>query len=153
MKKGQSGNQSSGASATSGSAGQRALYTFLGYALLGPFLSGFVTLAALVLAGPLQLEGLIPAGLSNAGQAALSVFVWAAIPAALTGLVLALVVWRRGSFPWIAAAAAGGIAFMMAAIALRLPNELALTPLTGLAAFISMGVRQMLIGGRIIESE
>ena len=66
---------------------------------------------------------------------------------------LALVVWMRGSFPWIAAAAAGGIAFMMAAIALRLPNELALTPLTGLAAFISMGVRQMLIGGRIIESE
>lgn len=151
MKSGQRGGDHRGGIAPAGSAGQRALFTFLGYALVGPFLAGLVTVAALILAAPLQLDALVPAGLPNAGHAAIAVFVWTVIPAALTGLVLALIVWRRGTFPWIAAAGAGGIAFMLAAIVLRLPEGLALTPLTGLAAFISIGVRQILIGGGIIE--
>ncbi|HRY05635.1 MAG TPA: hypothetical protein P5114_00800 [Hyphomicrobiaceae bacterium] len=129
---------------------QRALYTFLGYSLVGSFLAGFVTLAGLVLAQPLQLGGLIPAGMPNAGVAAIAAFVWSAIPASLAGLVLAAIAWWGGTFPWVTAAAAGGFAFMLAAIAMPLPDGLALTPLTALAAFIAIGVRAMLHNAKII---
>lgn len=134
-------------------AGQRALFTFLGYSLVGSFLAGFATFAALILAGPLKLGALIPDGMPNAGQAALAVFVWASIPASLAGLALALVAWRRGGFAWITAAAAGGLAFMLAAIAMPLPAGLALTPLTAVAAFIGIAVRSMLAGGGIITRD
>ena len=130
--------------------GQRALYTFLGYSLVGPLLTGFGTFAVLVLAGPLRLDALVPAGMPNAGAAAIAAFVWSAVPASLSGLALALVVWRKRTFPWIAAAAAGGIAFMLAAIAMPLPAGLALTPLTALAAFIGIAVRSVLAGGGIL---
>lgn len=133
--------------------GQRALFTFLGYSLVGSFFAGFVTFAALILARPLQLDALIPAGTPNAGHAALAAFIWAAIPASLTGLALALVVLVRGGFPWITAAAAGGLAFMLAAIAMPLPAGLALTPLTALAAFIGIAVRSALVSGGIIGTE
>lgn len=135
------------------SAGQRALFTFLGYSLVGSLLAGFVTFAALILARPLQLDALVPVGMPNAGHAALAAFVWSAIPASLAGLALALVVWRRGSFPWIAAAAAGGLAFMLAAIVMPLRDGLALTPLTALAAFIAIGVRYSLVSSGIVAEE
>lgn len=130
---------------------QRALFTFLGFALVGPLLAGFTTFAGLILARPLKLDALLPPGLPNPGEAALAAFVWAAIPAAIAGLALALLVWRRGAFPWISAAAAGGIAFMLAAIAMPLPEGFALAPLTALAAFIAIGVRQALLSGGIIR--
>lgn len=126
------------------------LYTFLGHALLGPFLAGFAVLAALILAAPMKLSALLPADLGNPGEAALATFVWAAIPASLAGVALAAVVWRSGSYPWITAAAAGGIAFTLAAIAMPIAPGLALTPLTGLAAFIAIGVRHALASGGII---
>lgn len=129
---------------------QRALFTVLGYALVGPLLAGFTTLAGLILARPLKLDALLPPGLPNPGQAAIAAFVWAAIPAAIAGLALAVIVWRRGGFPWLSAAAAGGIAFMLAAIAMPLPRGFALAPLTALATFIAIGVRQALLRGGII---
>ncbi len=130
--------------------GQRALYTFLGYSLVGSFLAGFVTFAGLILAGPLHLDALIPAGMPNAGAAAIAAFVWSVIPASAAGAALALVVLRHGGFAWITAAAAGGIAFMLAAIAMPVPEGLALTPLTALAAFIAIGVQSMLRNAKII---
>ncbi len=144
-----SGGNPSGA----GGGGQRALFTFLGYALVGSFLAGFVTLAALVLARPLHLDALVPADTPNAGHAAVAAFVWSAIPASLAGLALGLIVLRRRGFPWIAAAAAGGIAFILAAIAMPLPSGLALTPLTALAALIAITVRSVLMSGGIIGEE
>ena len=135
------------------SAGQRSLFTFLGYSLVGSFLAGFVTFAGLVLAGPLGLGAIIPVGTPNAGQAALAAFVWSAIPASLAGLALALVAWRRGGFPWIAAAVAGGIAFMLAAIAIPLPVGFALTPLTAVAAFLAIAVHSFLVGGGVLAEE
>lgn len=132
---------------------QRALFTFLGHTLIGPFLAGLSVLVALVVAQPLKLEGLVPAGLPNPGAAAIATFVWSVIPAALAGIVLATIVWRRGGYPWITAAAAGGIAFMLAAIAMPLPAALALTPLTALAAFVAIGVRMALVSGAILSAE
>lgn len=132
---------------------QRALFTFLGFSLVGSFLAGFLTFAALILAGPLGLGALIPAGTPNAGQAAMAAFVWSAIPASLAGVALALIAWRRGSFPWISAAAAGGVAFMLAAIAMPLPQGFALTPLTAVAAFVAIAVRSALVSGGILSEE
>lgn len=131
--------------------GQRALFTFLGYSLVGSFLAGLATFAALILARPLHLDALIPDGMPNAGAAAIGAFIWSAIPASVAGAALALVVLRNGGFAWITAAAAGGIAFMLAAIVVPLPEGLALTPLTALAAFIAIGVQRLLISARIIE--
>lgn len=131
--------------------GQRALFTFLGYSLVGSFLAGFVTFAALVLAAPLQLDALIPDSISNPGATAIMTFVWSAIPASIAGLVLGVVVLLRGNFPWVMAAGAGGFAFMLAAIATPQSQELALVPLTAVAAFIAIGVRAMLISAKIIE--
>lgn len=148
-----SGGSDGRGSAQGASAGQRALFTFLGYSLVGSFLAGFLTFAALILARPLQLNALLPAGTPNAGAAAMAAFVWSAIPASLAGLVLALIAWRRGGFPWITAAAAGGIAFMLAAIAMPLPDGLALTPLAALAAFIAIAVWSALARGGIIGAE
>lgn len=132
--------------------GQRALFTFLGYALVAPLFAGVAVLAALILAPPLKLDALIPHGAGNPGAAAIATFVWAAIPAALAGLALTAVVWRAGTFPWISAAAAGGIAFMIAAILLPLPAGILLTPATAFAAFVAIFVRLALVGAGIIEA-
>lgn len=129
---------------------QRALFTFLGHALLAPFFAGVFVLASMILARPLKLEGLIPSGLPNAGEAALTTFVWSALPAALAGLALALIVWRRRGYPWISAVAAGGIAFMLVAVVIPPAIQLPLTPLTAVAAFIAIVVRASLLGGGII---
>ncbi|MGD9783455.1 MAG: hypothetical protein AB7E80_02310 [Hyphomicrobiaceae bacterium] len=136
-----------------GSRMQRALFTFLGHALAGPFLAGFVVLAALILAPPLGLGALLPDGLPNPGQAALATFVWAAVPASLAGLALAAVAYLRGGYSWLVAAVAGGLAFTLSAVALTLPSSLALAPLTAFAAFIAIGVRQSLASARIIMAE
>ncbi len=140
----------SGDRETSGA--QRALFTFLGFTLLGPFFTGFAVLAGLILAAPLKLDALIPAGVSNPGEAAIAAFVWAAIPSALAALGLLPLVIRRGTFSWLAAALAGGLAFMIAVIAMPLPASLSLTVLTGFAAAIALAVRAALASGRIIAA-
>lgn len=132
--------------------GQRALFTFLGYALVGPLFAGVGVLAALILAEPLKLGALVPSGMPNPGHAAIATFVWAAIPAALAGVALAALVWKSSTFPWIAAAVAGGLAFMLAAIAMPLPANLSLTPLTASAAFVAIAVRAALVSGGIVKS-
>jgi len=131
--------------------GQRALFTFLGYSLVGSFLAGFVVLAALILAKPLRLDGFLPAELPNPGAAAIGTFIWSAIPASLTGVALAALAWSRESFPWLAAAVAGGVAFTIAAVVMPPPSGLPLTVLAVVAAFVAIAVRGMLIGAGIIK--
>lgn len=131
--------------------GQRALFTFVGTTLIGPFLAGFSVLAAFLLAPLLKLQPLLPANAPGAGEAAVTAFVWAAIPAGLAGAALAVVVWRRATFDWMTAAAAGGLAFMLAAILMPPPPTLSLTFLTLVAVGISLLVRLALLAGRIIR--
>lgn len=129
--------------------GQRLLFTFLGFTLLGPFFTGFAVLAALILAPLLKLDGLLPAALPNPGEAAIVAFVWAAVPSAIAALGLLPLVWRSATLSWLAAAIAGGAAFMIAAIAMPLPASLSLTVLTGFAALIAVAVRAALVSGGI----
>ena len=131
--------------------GQRALFTFVGFTLLGPFFAGLSVLGAFILAPLFKLEALLPVDAPSAGEAAVFAFIWAAIPAGIAGAALAVIVWRRATFDWLAAAAAGGIGFMLAAIVVPLPQTLALTPLTVLAIAISMLVRLALNSGGMIQ--
>lgn len=131
--------------------GQRALFTFLGYSLVGAFLGGFAVFAGLILAPLVGLAEHLPADLPNPGLAGMRAFVWSAVPATLAGLALALVVLRQGSFHWLAAAVAGGVAFTVTAIVLPPGAGVPLTALTALAAFVAIGVRQALKSGGVIS--
>lgn len=121
---------------------QRALWTVLGFTLLGPFLAALAVAAILILAPVLKLAALLPDGLPPVGAAALSTFVWSAIPAALTALALLPSVLKRGGASALMTAAAGVVAFAAAnALApVAYPSLLsALALLGGLAALLVRG--------------
>lgn len=129
---------------------QRALWSFLLYTLVGPFIAA---LLITVLQPPAALAGFLPrlaelepAGLvSFMGWAAMFTYVWAAPPAALAALGLLPFVFRNGTFGWMAAAIAGVLAFAVAAVLFALPAP-DLTPyLAFLAGVASVICRTVLI--------
>lgn len=129
--------------------GQRAVWTFLMYALIGPFLAALATTFVVGLAAISGLDHLLPVPVTI-GDAALASFVWSAIPAVLTGLVLAAVVWRSGGLSWVVAASIGVIAFAFASMMLPLDLHDARPYLAFLAGLVAVGVRQALIQADII---
>ncbi|MDO9384413.1 MAG: hypothetical protein Q7T86_16295 [Hyphomicrobiaceae bacterium] len=133
--------------------GQRAFWTFLFYTLCGPFFAALAYAAVIILAPPLKLGALLPAGAPPLGEAVASVFVWAALPAALTALGVMPMVFRRGTFGWIVAAAAGVIAFAAATAIAPIQHEVTLAVLAFGAGLISLAVRHMLLAAGILRSE
>lgn len=131
--------------------GQRALWTFLFYTLLGPFLAAVLYALATVLAGPLKLAALLPEGLPPLGEGVASVFVWSALPAALAALGLVPMVLRRGRFGWIEAAAAGVLAFAAANVVAPFQSQGALPFLAFVAGLVSLGVRHVLRAANILR--
>lgn len=130
---------------------QRALWTFLIYALVAPFLAALVTVAIVILAGAFGLGDLLPGGLPPLGAIGLRAFVWSVVPAVLTALALAPGVLRRGGFGWIVAAVAGVLAFAVAAVLFPLSGLEALRPYFAfLAGLVAVALRQMLVRGAII---
>jgi len=130
---------------------QRALWTFLGYALVAPFFGALAVVIWVAMARVFGLPSLLPTDVPDIGKAALVAFVWSAVPAVITGAILAIVVWRTGALTWIAAAAVAIIAF--AATAMLLPLELhdARPFLAFLAGIVSIAVRQVLIQADIVS--
>jgi len=124
---------------------QRALWTFLIYALLAPFLGALVVAVVLALASVFGLADLLPDGVAPTGAAAIAAFVWAIVPAVLTGIVLAAMAWRTGGFSWIVAAAAAVIAFTVAAVLVPIGLEDARPYLAFLAGLIAIAVREVLV--------
>jgi hypothetical protein len=120
---------------------QRALWTFLIYALLGPFFGALVVAILLAIASAFSL---LPETLPPLGLAAIATFVWAALPAVLTGLSLATMVWHTGDFSWIAAAAVAVLAFTIAAVLVPFGLEDARPYLAFLAGVIAVAVRAVL---------
>lgn len=129
---------------------QRALWTFLIYALAGPFFAALALVAVIALASLFNLSGLLPAEIPSLGEAGLAAFVWSAVPAVITALILAGVVWRSGGLSWITAAAVAVIAFAVAAMLLPLHLHEVRPYLAFLAGVVSIGVRQVLIQADII---
>lgn len=96
--------------------GERALWTLLMFTLTGPFVAALIVLAltvaaGLLQAGPTSLKGLaVPALLARAAEWSVMSYVWSALPAGFAGGALAIIVYVRGTFPWLAATAASAIA-------------------------------------------
>lgn len=130
---------------------QRALWTFLIYALAAPFFAALAVTAGIAFAHGFGLPSLIPSAVTGIGEAGLAAFVWSALPAVVTALVLAIIVWRTGALPWIAAAAVAIIAFAGAALLLPLELHDARPYLAFLAGLVSIAVRQVLIQADIIS--
>ena len=124
---------------------QRALWTFLIYALVAPFFGALVVAVVLSFAAMFGVADLLPDDVAPSGAAAVAVFVWATVPAVLTGIVLAAMTWQKGGFTWIVAAAVGVIAFTIAAILVPIGLEDARPYIAFLAGVIAIGVRAVLV--------
>lgn len=129
---------------------QRALWTFLIYSLVAPFFAALAVVIFVALARSLGVASLVPEAVPGMGVAGISVFVWSALPATLTAVVLAVVVWRTGGLSWMAAAIVAVIAFAAAALLLPLELHDARPYLAFLAGIVSIAVRQVLIQADII---
>ena len=125
--------------------GQRALWTFLFYALVGPFFAALALVIIIALASVFGLSGLLPAELPSLPQVGLAAFVWSTVPAVLTALVLTIVVWRTGDFNWLVAVIVAVIAFAIAAMLLPLDLDHARPYLAFLAGIVATMVRQVLV--------
>jgi hypothetical protein len=132
--------------------GQRAFWTFLFYTLCGPFFAALAYAGANILAPPLKLGALLPAGLPPLGEGVAGVFVWAALPAAMAAIGLVPMVWRRGRFGWIEAAAAGVIAFAAASALAPFEAHGALPVLAFTAGLVSLMVRHVLLAANILRA-
>ena len=131
---------------------QRALWTLLIYSLVGPFFAALAVVVLLAVASAFGLADLIAGDLPPIGQAAIATFVWAAVPAALTAIVLSAVTLRSGGFGWILAAATAVIAFAIAALLFPFGLEDARPYLAFLAGLVAIAVREVLISARIVTT-
>jgi hypothetical protein len=94
----------------------RALWTFLFSSLLGPAIAALLLaliygVSAALGMGPPTLKLIKFADLpSYIAVKTLDAYIWSAIPAAVTGAILAAVVYLRGQFPWLLGVAVAAIA-------------------------------------------
>lgn len=129
----------------------RALWTFLGLMLVGPFLAALGVVIVLLSAPPLGLGALLPADLPNAGIAGIFTFVWSAVPAAIAALVIVPVVIASGGFGVLVAAAAGVVGFFVATLFTDMAYRDYLPALAFLSALVALGVRYALMAGGILK--
>ncbi len=130
----------------------RALWTFLIYALVAPFFGALVIAIVLGLASLFGIADMLPDDVAPTGAAAIAAFVWAIMPAVLTGIALAALAWQTGGFSWVVAAAAAVIAFTIAAILFPIGLEDARPYLAFLAGVIALGVRAVLVRMNVIAA-
>jgi len=130
----------------------RALWTFLIYALVAPFFGALVISVILLLAFVFGLVNLLPDDVTPSGTPAISSFVWAVVPALLTGIVLAALAWQKGGFSWVVAAAVAVIAFTIASVLVPFGLEDARPSLAIIAGLIAVGVRAVLVRMNVIAA-
>jgi hypothetical protein len=131
---------------------QRALWTFLIYALLAPFLAALLIAVILALSAGFGISDLLPDDVAPTGAAAIASFVWAIIPALMTAVALAAMAWRSGGFSWIVAAATAVIAFSVAAVLVPIGLEDARPYLAFLAGAVAIAVRAVLARMGVLTS-
>jgi hypothetical protein len=138
-----------------GSAGERALWTFLLYMLVGPFAAGIIGFVVVALGGPggpLSAVGAqlaLPAA-ALAGPAAVQTFLWAGLAAALAGAGLAALVALRGTFGWLEAAVAGVLAAGAAVVVTGAAAGGGLTGLAFAAGLIAIACRAVLVRAGVL---
>jgi hypothetical protein len=131
---------------------QRALWTFLIYALLAPFFAALAVVIVIAGAAAFGLADVLPGGQQPLGHAVIATFVWSGLPAVATGIVLAGVMLRSGGFGWMLAAAVAVIAFAAASLLLAFGLEDARPYLAFLAGLVAVAVRAVLVRVGIIAS-
>jgi hypothetical protein len=136
--------------------GQRALWVFLITTLAAPFFGALIVLALSLAAGvlgfgPDSLTSLDAAGqLAWSADKALATFIWSAVPAGVSGAVLAGLVLSRGRFGWLEAAVVGAVAvsvgaFLTGGIVLQ-----HLTPMAAIAGGVGVLMWQLLVSAGIV---
>ncbi len=138
---------------------QRALWTFLFFTLLAPFFAsvlaaGYTPFAIWANWPPFTAGDHTPydptnipdsAGLTALiGQAAIRSYVWAAIPAGLTGAILAILLLSGRSFSWAIAGAAGVIGFMLAYIIFPFPHGGLIAGFSAVAGLVAAAMELLL---------
>lgn len=128
---------------------QRALWTFLFFTLVGPFLAAVaVLLGSAVLAAignPARLEGGTAVAQLSPPALAIQAFALGAFVAAIAGASLAAATSLRGNFSWLQAAIAGVVSFMMVALGSGAIASSNLTLLAFLSGSIALACRAMLV--------
>jgi hypothetical protein len=136
--------------------GQRALWTFLACTLIAPFLAAVVIFLGSVVSGtlgrgPASLLALDRVGqVAWAAQKALETYVWSAVPAGISGALLAAIVYVRGTAPWLAAATIGGVIVSVLAVLAGGMYQQHLTPMTFIGALVGIAIWALLRRARII---
>ena len=125
---------------------QRALWTFLFYTLVGPFLAAVAMLIGSV---GLSVAGLLPDAASAPGLA-VQAFVLGVFIAGIAGAGLAALTSLRGSFRWLEAAIAGVLGFMAVALGSGAVASSHLTVLAFLSACVALACRALLVRIRIL---
>ncbi len=136
-----------------GTGGANLLWIFLFYTLAGPFIAGLLAAAATMFAGPLGWTHLTGPDAPTAGQVGITAYMWSAIPAALTALMLLPFARRRGGFGWPLAGMAGVVAFGFAYVLSPVPLGDSLPYASFAAGVVSIIVRQVLIAGNVIRND
>lgn len=121
---------------------QRAFWTFLFFTLAGPFLTGLATFLILPVLVLLQLMPLVDSGwqgvanldekgvrsaLSLTALTSVKAYIWAATPAALSGLICALLISRGWVAHWAIVGGLGVLGFTIAAILMPFGHDELLT--------------------------
>lgn len=97
---------------------QRALWVFLGFTLVGPFFAALGVAIAMLVLPALGLGIFLPDDLPPVGGAAVQTYIWSALPAALTAVLVLPFVFKSGTFPWFSAAAAAVFSACLASLVL-----------------------------------
>ena len=146
---------------------QRGFWTFLFFTLIGPFLAAIGVVIALPIlismqAGPfaganygiLGASEVTPQQLvSFVAMSAVRAYVWSAIPAAVTGLVYAIVVARGMYSGWGVVGSVGVFGFMVAAIAMPFPHGGLLAFIAVFAGFVAIGCRAVAVRAGVLRAE
>ena len=136
---------------------QRALWTFLFFTLVAPFMAAiavfFVSamLAELGMLPQIALEGPLPST-RIAAALAIQAFVVGSFAAAIAGAGLAALISIRGGFGWLEAAVAGVLGFMAVAMGSGAVAANYLTVLAFLAACVALACRALLVRIRILRA-
>ena len=146
---------------------QRGFWTFLFFTLVGPFFAAVGVVIALPIlislqAGPFAGDGYgilgarevtPPLLVSFLAMSAIRAYVWSAIPAAVTGLVYAIVVARGLYSGWGVVGSIGVFGFMVAAIAMPFAHGGLLALIAVFAGFVAIGCRAVAVRAGVLRAE
>ncbi len=128
---------------------QRALWMVLITSLAAPFFASVVHVA-MTLASPWLDFAVPPRGNRAIGEVAMAAFAWGAIPSTIAALGLIPYVLQNGTYGWLQAAIAGVVAFIAAALIVPFGAGTAMPFLAFMSGLLALGMRAMLIEGRIL---